>query len=337
MPDVKGEVCFNIYAKLRSANLWADKGFAVAKEQFVMREVKPEFILPDESKTKVKLKELPDRIEVTAGTSVFGIQTSTGMLKNWKADGNEILQEGGLAPYFWKPANDNQRRNNYDHRLGAWRDASRECVVKEIRKSVKNKLVVIEVDMVVPTIGADYQLRYTINGNGKMQVEAFYQPQKENIPLIPKFGMRMRLQPVMDHISWYGRGVFENYPDRKTGALLGYYEKHMNDFITPYAVPQDNANRCDVRWFSLTNGQGAGIKVTGLQPLSFRAWPYAEEDLEQTKHAHELAKRDFINLNVDLNIHGVGGNDSWGARTMDQYTIDGNKPYDYGFIIELVR
>ena len=41
----------------------------------------------------------------------------------------------------------------------------------------------------------------------------------------------------------------------------------------------------------------------------------------------------FININLDLNIHGVGGNDGWGARTLDEYTIDGNKPYHYSFIL----
>jgi beta-galactosidase len=44
--------------------------------------------------------------------------------------------------------------------------------------------------------------------------------------------------------------------------------------------------------------------------------------------------RDLINLKIDLNIHGVGGDDAWGARTMEKYTIDGNKPYSYGFILE---
>ena len=56
MPDISGEACLNIYAKLRNPSLWADKGFAVAKEQFVMQEVTPEPISA-EDKTKVKLKE----------------------------------------------------------------------------------------------------------------------------------------------------------------------------------------------------------------------------------------------------------------------------------------
>lgn len=80
-----------------------------------------------------------------------------------------------------------------------------------------------------------------------------------------------------------------------------------------------------------------GVKVTGLQPLCFRAWPYTEKDIEKAKHPHELPQRDFIQVNIDLSIHGVGGNDSWGARTLDKYTIDGNHPYTYGFIMEYGR
>jgi beta-galactosidase len=190
--------------------------------------------------------------------------------------------------------------------------------------------------MSLPTIGAAYQLRYTVNGAGRIQVEASYQPGNENIPLMPKFGMRMRLLPEMNQVEWYGRGEFENYPDRKTAALLGLYRLPLNKFITDYIVPQDNANRCDVRWFSLESSGNQGIKITGLQPLCFRAWPYGEADLEEAEHIYELPGRDFINLNIDLNIHGVGGDDGWGARTMDKYTIDGNRAYKYGFIMEYV-
>ena len=47
----------------------------------------------------------------------------------------------------------------------------------------------------------------------------------------------------------------------------------------------------------------------------------------------EINRGRFVNLNIDLNIHGVGGIDTWGRRTLPQYTIDGNKPYRYAFIL----
>jgi beta-galactosidase len=68
--------------------------------------------------------------------------------------------------------------------------------------------------------------------------------------------------------------------------------------------------------------------------LCFRVWPYSEDDLEDVTHDYQLPVRDFINLNIDLNIHGVGGDDTWGAKTMEKYTNPGNKPYSYGFILE---
>jgi hypothetical protein len=89
--------------------------------------------------------------------------------------------------------------------------------------------------------------------------------------------------------------VAKNYPDRKSAAFLGVYECGIHEFITNYIVPQDNANRCDTRWFMLGDSERWKIQVKGLQPLCFRIWPYGEEDLEGKEHAHELPERDFIN------------------------------------------
>ena len=106
----------------------------------------------------------------------------------------------------------------------------------------------------------------------------------------------------------------------------------LDEFVVNYPAPQENGNRCDVRWMTFSDGD-LTLRVDGLQPLCFRAWPWSEEDIENTGHAYELPDRDFINVNIDHNIHGVGCNDGWGARVLDKYTIDANKPYSYGFIM----
>jgi beta-galactosidase len=191
--------------------------------------------------------------------------------------------------------------------------------------------------MKLTEIGASCKLTYSVNGNGKILVEAAYTPDSANIPLMPKFGMRMRIPSDLNKINWYGRGPYENYPDRKTGYLIGLYESKLENFVTNYVAPQDNSNRCDTRWIVFSNQNNSGIKITGLEPVCFRAWPYTEDDLEKANHGFELPFRDFINVNIDHTIHGVGGNDSWGARTLDKYTNDGNKPYNYGFILEYIR
>ena len=326
-----GELFLNVFAKLKQSTCWAEKGFIVSKEQFLVNMAKPESIASEGGSVEVNAS--PVAIEIMAGLNCFIVDVKSGALTSWKNDGTEILY-APLEPYFWKPANSNQMNNGYNNRLGIWRNAAGERVVEGVDYSVKNGLAVVEVSMSLPVVGAAYQLRYTVNGSGKIQVEAFYKPEKEKIPLMPKFGMRMRLPSFMDYVKWYGRGEFENYPDRKTAALVGCYATDLNSFVTDYAFPQDNANRCDVRWFSLNDKEGRTIKVTGLQPLCFRVWPYGEEDLEKNRHAYELPVRDYVNVNIDLNIHGVGGADSWGARTLDEYTIDGNQAYYYGYLME---
>ena len=325
-----GELLLNLHAKLRNPTLWADKGFIVAREQFVL---KP-FVYPAIAKSlsDPSIQRLDGSVEVTTAKGKMVLDVRTGALISWKSEGRELLQ-GALEPYFWKPATHNQRHNNYVNRLGSWRNAAQNREVTHVTSSVENGLAVVIFDMSLP-IGAQYQLKYIINGEGKIQVEADYKPDATNIALMPKFGMRMRLPAEMNSVEWYGRGPFENYPDRKTAAFVGSWQKPLEAFITPYVVPQENANRTDARWFSLSDKTGSTLKVTGLQPLCFRAWPYAEEDLETTPHHYQLPRRDFVNINIDLNIHGVGGNDGWGARTLDQYTLNGNNPYHYGFILE---
>ena len=58
-----------------------------------------------------------------------------------------------------------------------------------------------------------------------------------------------------------------------------------------------------------------------------------EITLDEAQHPQEIERGRFVNLNIDLNIHGVGGVDTWGSRTLPQYTIDGNQPYHYAFIL----
>jgi beta-galactosidase len=321
----------NIYARIKTATPWAEEGFCFAREQFVIKPFAWEKIIP--AGKMVSATESETQIELKAGTMSFTLDKKNGSLVSWKINQQELLK-GKLEPYFWKPPNDNQKHSGYVKELGKWKNAAENLVVKKVDISKQNNLTSVKFEMNLPTIGANYFLNYQLNGEGKLQIEAMYTPLGDTIPLIPKFGMRVRIPNDYYTIEWYGRGPYENYPDRKTGSLIGLYHSQLSNFITPYPAPQDNANRGDVQWFSMSTQTNKAIKLTGLQPLCFRAWPYTEDDLENTKHDYQLPKRDFINLNIDLNIHGVGGDDTWGAKTMEKYTNPGNKAYQYGFILE---
>ena len=320
------ETLRNIEARLREDKPWAEKGFVVAHEQFVLQQ----WNFPTALEGKpAKVQQTDDGLKVLTQHGGMTID-KTGALCSWIVNGQEMLK-APLEPYFWKPENDNQHAAHFAERLAVWRDAAQNRTVKSLRSETSENCVKVIAEMQLP-VGADLTLTYSIYDEGTIMVDMDYKPIDTDIPLIPKFGMRMRVPTAFNDISYYGRGPWENYPDRKRSAFIGYYQMPLNQFETEYIHPQDNGNRCDVRFLKLTDGKST-LSIQGCQPLCIRAWDYGEEDLEGARHPNEIQRGRFVNLNIDANIHGVGGVDTWGQRTLPQYTIDGNKPYHYAFIL----
>ncbi len=333
-----GEKILRVCARLKKDTPWAGKGTVIAREEFILSPYDFPASLKGE-KGMPNIHEKEGKISVHGPGFSMVFDKTSGALISYRIYGQEYLVHP-LEPYFWKPMNDNQKRNGYAHRLGAWKTAAANRIVTgvKISRSRKEHVVRIRFDMSLPVGDVRYTLTYTINDNGETEVFADYEPLSVEIPLIPKFGFRMAIPKEYSKIIWYGRGPQENYWDRKTTAFYGIYELPLKDFITHYIAPQDNANRCDVRWFKFRKPESwQGLKIVGLQPLSFRAWPYTEEDLEKATHDYQLPVRDLIDINIDYRLHGVGGNNSWGKRTLPQYTLDGNKPWKFGFIIRPVH
>ncbi|MBE6266480.1 MAG: beta-galactosidase [Prevotella ruminicola] len=322
------ETLRNIEARLKEDKPWAGKGFVVARQQFVLQQW--DFPTTLEGKPAL-IKKTPQGLKAYFKRGVVTID-GTGALSSWIVDGQEMLK-APLEPYFWKPENDNQHAAHFAERVAAWQDAAQKRKIKSLRTEAGGTCVKVIAEMQLP-VGANLTLTYSINDDGKIMVDMDYKPTTNNIPLIPKFGMRMRVPADFNAITYYGRGPWENYPDRKRSAFIGYYKMPLSEFETEYIHPQDNGNRCDVRFFKIANNQST-ISIQGCQPLCIRAWDYGEEDLEGVRHPNEISRGRFVNLNIDGIIHGVGGADTWGKRTLPQYTIDGNQPHHYSFIMSI--
>jgi beta-galactosidase len=126
----------------------------------------------------------------------------------------------------------------------------------------------------------------------------------------------------------------ENYIDRNYGFDAAIYSQDISDFMEPYAVPQENGNRTDVRWMFLSNKNNEGLLVVADSLLSMSAWPYTEENIKNAKHTIDLKDAGYITLNIDLVQMGVGGNDSWSdvAAPLEKYQIPA-KDYHYSFFL----
>jgi beta-galactosidase len=174
----------------------------------------------------------------------------------------------------------------------------------------------------------------TVYGTGDVLVEFHVVPVGKDLPEMTRVGMSMRVPAPLTNIEWYGRGPQESYADRKTSAFVGVYAGKVADQLFRYVSPQESGYHTDVRWVALTNPQGAGLIATATEQVCFSALPYTAEDLTEkargTMVPTDLVSRPFTEWYIDLGQMGIGGDDSWGARTHKEYTLPA-KEYTYRF------
>jgi beta-galactosidase len=173
---------------------------------------------------------------------------------------------------------------------------------------------------------------YQVYPDGKILADIKLIP-GPGLPELPRFGMQMKIPRAYNTLQWYGRGPHESYWDRLAGAAVGIYSEKVDQPAHMYVRPQEYGNKADVRWMTLTDDAGSGIKITGLPLLYVSAWPWALENMEKAMHPADLPQRNFVTVNIDYKQMGVGGDDSWGAKPHPEYTLPA-KEYEYRFLIE---
>ena len=194
---------------------------------------------------------------------------------------------------------------------------------------------------------ANYNTIFTVLGSGEVVVHNSFKMMKDSLPEIVRFGVNLVMPREFDQMSWLGRGPHESYQDRKTSALVGLYSGSVADQYFAYIRPQENGNKTDVRWMAITNKEGLGFEFIGSPLISASAHHQIMEDFESPgrtdgrvregqkmvrRHTTDVKERDLTSINIDYKQQGVGGDDSWGAWTHDEYRLR-DKEYNYSFRI----
>ncbi len=332
MPESAAEYWLKVTFALARDHQWGPKGHVVAWDQFQVPFETPAPTVADlRLMPDVTLHQEDEGYTVTGANFKVTVGNQSGALESLKFNDFEVLV-APLTPNFWRVPIDNDNGNGMPRRQGVWKKAGPDRTVESVRaEQVNAKMARIIVDARLP-VGDNTRCTttYDIYGTADIVVTMSVTPSGDEIPDLPRFGMQMAIPAQFSEMTWFGRGPQETYWDRKTGAAVGLYSGPVEKEIHVYVRPQENGNKTDVRWMTLTNERGAGLLAVGMPLLSVSAWPFSMEDLEKATHINELPRRDFITVNLDYKQQGVGGDDSWGARTHPEYTLPA-KPYSYSF------
>jgi len=180
------------------------------------------------------------------------------------------------------------------------------------------------------------QTNYFVYGNGTVKVTHEIIKTKSDNPEIPRFGLKMSLTGDFTELSWFGRGPHESYWDKKTSAAIGLYNGSVWDQTFQYVRPQETGNKTDVRWMAVSNGK-IGLMAKGDPTFDGSVHQYPYNDLDHVPHGQKHGKldiqpKDQVDWLIDYKQMGVGGDNSWGARPHDQYTLN-PKPYSFSFML----
>ena len=162
---------------------------------------------------------------------------------------------------------------------------------------------------------------YTVFSDGTIDLKTTFLPQGV-LPEIPRLGIAFCLAPAYDTFTWYGRGPQDNYPDRKTSAMIGLWKGGVAEQYVHYPRPQDSGNKEEVHYLTLTDKQNKGIRVDAVENVfSASALHYTVQDIYEETHDCNLKPRAEIILSMDAAVLGLG-NSSCGPGVLKKYAIE---------------
>jgi len=296
-----------------------------------------------------------DEVEVQGHDYVARIDGETGLLSSLEYRGREFLQ-APLTPNLWRAPTDNDFGNYMQDWAAVWEQASRNIELVSLNVDDQRDHVVVTARYSLRDDAgqevATWQTEFVFGPYGYIHVSNEFS-RDDDLPLVPRVGMNIELQRSFDNVQWFGRGPFENYWDRKLAANVGRYENKVGDHYVPYMRPQENGYKTDTRWLSLDDGADVGLLVLAHDLISFSVHhnrmsdfvppvkvaitsedgPGARDNEGRVNvHVNDVVPRDIVSLNIDFGQMGVGGDDSWGKRTLSKYSFTDTN-YSYGFTL----
>lgn len=326
------EVILTVSFETTKESLGIEKDYEIAFEQFIINAM-PQ---PKDDNADGNLDFDINGKRVTVKGDNLEVIVDDGKIVSYKIDGKELLK-APLMPNYFRALTDNDIDFlNFTpqwakfHPFYAWQRATHHTSADKT-EVVKNENAV-EIHIAFSTAGLKKSVAtYRVYPDGRLYVFHSAVPTKGML----RFGYQMTMDKSMEYITWYGRGPKPTYIDRKLGSKIDLYKSSVTDFEYRYMRPQESSNRCDVRYFTLTDKNGFGIRVDAYydNPINFSAYHYTTDGLEKATHINDIPYENITTVNIDHRQLGVGGDLPGQAFVREPYTMPKGQKQEYSFVI----
>jgi beta-galactosidase len=210
----------------------------------------------------------------------------------------------------------------------------RKCYSCELVEADDNKAIVkVSMSMGTPRLRPALRMQITYRFILGAGVELGFEVEvKENMPMLPRFGVEFRMPEDCEYLKYFGKGPYESYTDKQKASKLGVYASTVTENFEPYVRPQENMAHADSRWMSVANSAGHGLIATNTaesESFSFNCSHFTPEMLTKTAHDFELEPLDETVVNIDYRHNGIGSN-SCGPWLRDMWQLK-EKSFSFSF------
>ena len=318
----------DVYATLKNKTKWADAGHLVCHQQFEGGSRNYEGGSRNYEVGRWNYEGGSDLSK--KGRSKKGKKLHTSKLRF--AHHFLLPPSSFILPHFFRPPTDNDKgfgnwiaKDWKNQQLDNLRDSIISPWTTETLPDGSTKAhAIIAYCTTEGNITTEYD--YTIHKDGVIDFHATYQPQG-SLPPLPCMGNTFIMPKELRQLSYFGRGPWDNYPDRHASTTINLWKSTVDEQYVHYPRPQDSGNHDDVVYVELTDKKGQGWRIESIdKPFSFSALPYSTQHIYETTHDCDLIPDpEHVYLNINTATMGLG-NSSCGPGVLTKYAIPTTHP-----------
>ncbi len=321
--DAEYFIRFNVSQK--NATWWAEAGYEVAGEQIKLQDaVKPAYQIP--ATGNLTVNDNADDYTVTGSNFSAIFSKSKGTLVNYTVNGKLVISEPlRLNVFRAYTDNDKVQAENWDDmglrnlslKAGAWK-------VNAAKAKNTVDLSILNVYSATGNNTFTNEVSFKVLTDGTIIVSSTIDPASKGV-ILPKIGYVLEMPEDFENFTYFGRGPWDSYADRKESCFEGIYNSTVTDQFTPYILPQEMGNKEETRWSALTDKNGLGVMFVapGKMATSVAHWRAGDVVKNRNDRAKHTYQTPFIsNTVVCLDARNRAlGNASCGADVMSKYEL----------------
>lgn len=329
------EYFINLRFLTKTDSLWAKAGHETAAAQIKIPG--DELFIRKTPAGSVSIDDSKLYITVSGNDFTYTFDKITGTINSLRYREKEFIAKGPKLNIYRAPTDNDRPLTDAFNEAGY--DRLRHYIKNTEVSSVSENSVTVKVISVlalpsfIPSFRIEYIYEIFADGTIKLKTNVKTTPHKKDsqLPFLPKMGIQLLLSAGLEKAQWYGKGPHDNYPDKRESALVGRYTKNVDDLWENHINPQENGNRGEIRWLSISDYRGMGLFVKSNNLFNFSAMHYTDENIAKAAHTNELNRLNETVLNLDYLVSGVGTG-SCGPSTLEKYQIQAQN-YSFEFTI----